>query len=216
MRMKKKISMIAMLILLVSMTGCGSEKKEFTLNTYEDNLYKDTYMGIQYELPEGWTFLDDATILSTYMGDADKQAGLRDGSITGKDIEVSDETLYYAFAAQAQDGTSSAVVAYVKIGEVEGDIESVLNSIGFEQELKDGFKSALGVEPTLDSTDTIMIGGKSFYRKNYSITANSITLKFSICAIRENDMVCVIETFSVGGNSGGIDDLLNNALPIEE
>lgn len=79
--MKKAIKIALMILLVASilfvLTGCGEEKKnpvvdnntvteepkvEFSMGEWKDNTYENKFLGLKFNLPEGWTYSTDEEI----------------------------------------------------------------------------------------------------------------------------------------------------------
>ena len=70
--MKKAIKIALIIFLVASMlfalTGCGKEKEnkvEFSMGEWKDNVYENEFLGLEFNLPEGWEYSSDEEIAKT-------------------------------------------------------------------------------------------------------------------------------------------------------
>lgn len=97
MNIRKKTLAVLLLLMILLNVGCKSESKKLDIGTFEGNTYKNDYFGLELNIPEEWTILDEATKAELLGASSEVLAG--DDKTKEKQIDLSlEKTLYYVLS----------------------------------------------------------------------------------------------------------------------
>lgn len=164
---KKMLAVLLVLMILLNV-GCKSEsKKKLDIGTFEGNTYKNDYFGLELNIPEGWTILDEATKAELLGASSELLAG--DDSAKEKQIDLSlEKTLYYVLSFKHpmtyQEGFNPN---FMCLSEQISKLQGVVNQIKIGEDYLNASKELLLETGMPYSFDKEIyqedVGGKSFY-----------------------------------------------------
>lgn len=193
----KKISIVALILALALLVGCGGTKGGYEPGTLEGNTYTNEYLGYSFTLPDGWEFatkeqLNDMMAAgSEFLNDEQKAAAeyaklatiydMSANSDMGENITIMLDNLKFYVG-----GTATKPEAYVN--NLKEQL-AVVDANGLSYEVSDSYNvNALGKDWIVLSAGIPAIGAYQTY---------------SVCRV-DNYMVAVIITST---STIGINDL---------
>lgn len=178
--MKKIIKNTLLIILVASMlfllAGCGAkdvttdneegktESKEFSMGKWENNVYTNDFLGLKFNLPEGWSYSSDEEIAkmmdlgTDLLNDEQKMAA-----------EVSKLTSAYYMVAN-DPNTGNNVVLLSEKPLIDLTVDSYLNQLKNQLTSVDSIKYEMGEE----GKETI--ANKEFTTLTSTATMNNVTM----------------------------------------
>lgn len=188
--MKKRSTLAALVLaaaLVLSLTACSSGPKEskqpeesntpapevtLTRGTWTDNVYTNESLGLTFTMPESWTKMDDATILSM-MGSS------------ATEISIEDDEVYDMMALDANNG-DNVIIMMVKTQ--DGGILSLDNYITV-------LSAQMGTEGTVGDTFEQELGGVTY--KVMPVSSDGLDQYHMLC-MTDGRIVDVLITVSSG------------------
>ncbi len=178
--MKKVIKNTLLIILVASMlfllAGCGAkdvttnneeektESKEFSMGKWENNVYTNDFLGLKFNLPEGWSYSSDEEIAemmdlgTDLLNDEQKMAA-----------EVSKLTSAYYMVAN-DPNTGNNVVLLSEKPLIDLTVDSYLSQLKNQLTSVDSIKYEMGEE----GKETI--ANKEFTTLTSTATMNNVTM----------------------------------------
>lgn len=219
--MKKAIKIALMILLVASMlfvlTGCGEEKEnpavdnnttteeqtadepktEFSMGEWKDNTYENKFLGLKFNLPEGWTYSSDEEIAqmmnigSELLNDDQKKAA-----------ELAKLTsVYYMVANDPNTGNNVSIMSEKPLMDVT--TEYYLN------QLKTQLTAVESMNYEIGDTSKEKVSGKEF--ETLTVTASmsgiEVAQKYYVYKMDEY-FVCIIATSTSGET--GINDIIKS------
>ena len=152
-----------------SIVGSGALNfgDDFTVGAFNtDGIYENSYVGLNFTVPEGWKSLSDGEIANLTGVTEAEITGVRDGSIKATEKEG-----IYCFALQKEDGSANAMAAYTNL--INGGDDSLsLSAEDYLAVMREQFNS-LGSHELIGIYDA-KVGGVNFSCARYSLEGNAI------------------------------------------
>ena len=140
---------------------------DFTVGAFNaDGIYENSYMGLNFAVPEGWKSLSDGEIANLTGVTEAEITGVRDGSIKPTEKEG-----IYCFAMQKEDGSANAMAAYTNI--INGGEDSLsLSAEDYLALMNEQFNS-IGSHELIGIYDA-KVGGVNFSCARYSLEGDAV------------------------------------------
>uniref|UniRef100_UPI0040560FF9 hypothetical protein n=1 Tax=Agathobacter sp. TaxID=2021311 RepID=UPI0040560FF9 len=210
MKLKRCLVILLALSMLTCVTACGGndeedvkgnissndenasdteEEVELSLGTSEGGVYESTFMGLGWNLPEGWEFLSQAEMEQMNqavidMMDEDTATQLEEGAVFCD---------MYAFALTG-DTVNIQIEKLQTVTSILVDEESYAE-LSIEN-TKDAF-TQMGYTDVTMTQSTVTIAGKEHVAIDMSLTDQGVVLYEKMGLVKVGDYMCVITAASV-------------------
>ncbi|MFT4144423.1 MAG: hypothetical protein QM644_08180 [Mobilitalea sp.] len=211
MKQQKRISILLVLLtMLLLISGCSKQdsKKEFSIGSWNDNVFENTWLNMKFEIGDDWAIATDEEI-SEVMGVGAELISELNG--TSKEaLEMAAELkVIYGFLAYNSDTTTNIQLMYENLAKSLGGTKYT------ETEYLGEFKKQIPEDIyELVDESTKEIAGKTFYTLKYSVYDGALFQEYYTYKL-DKYMVSLIVTYT-SETEAEIQQFLNNISTIKE
>lgn len=214
--MKKAIKIALMILLVASMvfalTGCGEEKEnsavdnntateeqkaEFSMGEWKGNTYSNEFLGLKFNLPQGWAYSSDEEIAQ--MMNVGAELLNDDQKIAAELAKLT--SVYYMVANNPNTGDSVSILSEKPMMDVTAEY--------YLDQLKTQLAAVESMNYEIGDTSKEKVSGKEF--ETLTVTASmsgiEVAQKYYVCKMDEY-FVCIIATSTSGET--GINDMIKS------
>lgn len=212
--MKKAIRNIALMacavIMLFTLSGCGKEennnneanepeeqKTQFSMGKWEDNVYTNDFLGLKFNLPEGWKAASDEEIAE--MMNVGKELLNDDQKAL---VELSEKSGVYYMSVN-DPSTGNNVIVLTEKTAVDVNTDYYIN------QLKTQLTSVNSIKYTIGETSKATVAGREYdtLTATASMYGYTTTQRYYVYKL-DRYFVGIIVTSNTGESS--IDEIMNN------
>ena len=214
--MKKAIKIALMILLVASMvfalTGCGEEKENsavdnntateeqkagFSMGEWKGNTYSNEFLGLKFNLPQGWAYSSDEEIAQ--MMNVGAELLNDDQKIAAELAKLT--SVYYMVANNPNTGDSVSILSEKPMMDVTTEY--------YLDQLKTQLAAVESMNYEIGDTSKEKVSGKEF--ETLTVTASmsgiEVAQKYYVCKMDEY-FVCIIATSTSGET--GINDMIKS------
>ncbi|MBQ3145077.1 MAG: hypothetical protein IJB90_00565 [Clostridia bacterium] len=214
--MKKAIKIALMILLVASilfvLTGCGEEKKnpvvdnntvteepkvEFSMGEWKDNTYENKFLGLKFNLPEGWTYSSDEEIAQ--MMNIGSELLNDDQKIAAELAKLT--SVYYVVANDPSTGNNISIMSEKPLMDITTEY--------YLDQLKTQLTAVESMSYEIGDTSKEKVAGREYdtLTVTAAISGIEVTQKYYVYKMDEY-FVCVIATSTSGER--GIEDIMKS------
>lgn len=207
---KRIIILLALLMISVLISGCSKQgsKKEFSIGSWNDNVFENTWLNMSFKVNEDWSIATDEEI-SEVMGVGAELISELNGTSKEALTKAAELKVIYGFLAYNSDATTNIQLLYENLAKSLGGTKYT------EEEYLNEFKKQIPEDIyELVDESTKEIAGKTFYTLKYSVYDGALFQEYYTYKL-DKYMVSVLVTFTPD-TEAEIEEFINNISTIKE
>lgn len=196
--MKKFLSAILAILMLLTVCGCGSSDNttdadkapEFTIGEWNGNVYTNEFAGLTFNMPGGWTYASEEELVEL-MGLA-LDITVEDNEVLQKIAELSNSYALYASNATETNNVQILFENLAVTGNKEMTAEQYLDVVCSQLE---STYSSMGFTCTLGDRETLKLGSSEYIMVDITAEYSGISVQQTY-AVRKVDKYMASIVFS--------------------
>ncbi|BCJ96922.1 hypothetical protein acsn021_44910 [Anaerocolumna cellulosilytica] len=203
MKQKKILLAILVLVMLTALSGCKKNESAFTIGTWNENVFENTWLNMKFEIPKDWSLATDEEIAQ--LMDLGAEAIDLEGS--GSDLlkKVAEIKNVYGFLAYSPDSTSNIQLVYENLALTLGGTKYTEND--YIESVTNLMLNNSAIEYTVEDQSTVQIAGRDFELLRLSIYEGAYYQDF-YCHKVDNYMVNIVASY-LADNQEDMKDILS-------
>lgn len=191
----KKIKIILCIMMLATLVACSGEKAELedasgnkgtnvnteiSMGEWNDNVYKNNFLGLEFTLPEGWTYASNEEI-AEIMGLGADIAFNNDEDMAEL---VNLTSIYYVFATDPNSGNSVSVFTEKPLADVTMDY--------YMEQVKTQLEAVTEINYEIGEAATTVLDGREFSTLEVTAPDYGFTQKYYMYKMDEYFMGIIV------------------------
>lgn len=199
--MKKTLKSILVVLLILTMlfllTGCGNkenetensdeQKQEFSLGEWKDDVYTNNFLGLKFNLPNGWTYyskeeMADIMNLSEDVLNDEQKAVVEVSKLT---------TAYYMMSSDPNTGSSIAILSEKPAMDVTTEF--------YINQLKNQVLNVYSAKCEINGTSKEKVGNREYdtLTLTASVSGNEVMQRYYVYKM-DKYFICILATKVMG------------------